>query len=91
MYRVSDAVRSTHSREGATVLDVRQGQIFNLNFVGSRILQLFKSGSAESAIVDAISREFGVSRDLAENDLREFLQDLKKYHLVEEHESGVAV
>src|ERR1700684_3181733 len=90
MYRVSDTVRSTHNPDGAIVLDVRQGQMFNLNLVGSRILELLKSGSAESAIVDEISREFDVSRDLAENDVREFLQALKKCHLVEEHESGVA-
>jgi hypothetical protein len=91
MYRVSDTVRSTHNRDGAIVLDVRQGQMFNLNLVGSRILELLKSGSAESAIVDEISREFNVNRDLAENDVREFLQDLKRCHLVAEHESGVAV
>jgi hypothetical protein len=73
------------------VLDIRQGQMFNLNLVGSRILELLKSGSAESAIVDQVSREFGVSRKLAENDVREFLQSLKKCHLVEEHDSGVAL
>jgi predicted ArsR family transcriptional regulator len=65
--------------------------MFNLNFVGSRILELLKSGSTESVIVDEISREFGVGRELAENDVREFLQNLKKCHLVEEHEPGVAV
>ena len=91
MYRVSDTVRSTHGQDGAIVLDIRQGQMFNLNFVGSRILELLKSGSTESAIVDEIGREFGVRRELAENDVREFLQTLKKCHLVEEREPGVAV
>ena len=91
MYKLSDRVRSTHSQDGAIVLDVRQGQMFNNNFVGSRILELLKSGSPESGIVDQISHEFSVSRELAENDVREFLQALKKCHLVEEHESGVAV
>ena len=90
MYRVSNTVRSTHNQDGAIVLDVRQGQMFNVNFVGSRILELLKSGSTESAIVDKIGREFGVRRELAENDVREFLQNLKKCHLVEEHEPGVA-
>ena len=32
-----------------------------------------------------------MSRDLAENDVREFLQALKKCHLVEEHEPSTAV
>jgi hypothetical protein len=91
MYRLSKTVRSTHNQDGAIVLDVRQGQMFNLNFVGSRILELLKSGSTESAIVDQISREFGVSRDVAENDVREFLQSLKKCDVVEEHESGAPV
>ena len=91
MYRVSDTVRSTHNQDGAIVLDVRQGQMFNLNFVGSRILELLKSGYTESEIVDEISREFSVSRGLAQSDVQQFLQALKKCHLVEEHEPGVAV
>jgi len=89
MYKLSETVRSTHNQDGAIVLDVRQGQIFNLNFVGSRILELIKSGSTESAIVDQISREFNVSPDLAENDVRGFLQSLKECHLVEEHKPSV--
>ena len=90
MYTVSATVRSTHNQDGAIVLNVRQGQMFNLNFVGSRILELLKSGYTESGIVDEIRREFGVSQDLAENDVRKFLQALKKNHLVEEHEPDVA-
>jgi coenzyme PQQ synthesis protein D (PqqD) len=88
MYRVSDTVRSTHGQDGAIVLDIRQGQMFHLNFVGSRILQLLKDGSGQPGIVDEIVREFGVRRDRAENDVQQFLQSLRKYRLVEEHESG---
>jgi hypothetical protein len=89
MHRVSNAVRSTHNQDGAIVLDVKQGQMFNLNFVASRILELLEKGYTESGIVDEISREFGVSQDLAENDVHEFLQNLKKCHLVEEREPGM--
>jgi hypothetical protein len=91
MYRVSNTVRSTHNQDGAIVLDVRQGQIFKLNFVGSRIVELLKSGSSESEIVNKISGEFGVGRVLAENDVQEFIRTLKKCHLVEENQVGVAV
>lgn len=91
MYRLSDTVRSTHNQDGAVVLDTQQGQMFNVNFVGSRILELLKSGSNESAIVDQISREFGVRRELVENDLWDFLHNLEKCHLVEEREPGVPV
>jgi Coenzyme PQQ synthesis protein D (PqqD) len=84
MYRISDTVRSTHNEDGAIVLDVQQGQMFNLNFVGSRIFTLLESGNTESAIVDEICRVFGVKRDLAKNDVGEFLRNLKKCHLIEE-------
>jgi hypothetical protein len=90
MYRISETVRSTHGQDGAVVLDVRQGQMFNVNFVGSRILELLKGGSVESEIVDEMVREFGVSRDRVQNDVQAFLQTLEKNHLVEEHEPGVA-
>jgi Coenzyme PQQ synthesis protein D (PqqD) len=91
MYRVSDAVRSTHSQDGAIVLDVRQGQMFNLNFVGSRILELLKSGCTESGIVDEIVREFGVNREIAESDVQEFIQALRQHRLVQKQEPGLAV
>jgi DNA-binding IclR family transcriptional regulator len=65
--------------------------MFNVNFVGSRILELLKSGHTELGIVDEIAREFDVRRNLAENDVHEFLQTLKKCHLVEDHEPGSAV
>jgi hypothetical protein len=91
MYRVSEAVRSTHGRDGGVVLDIRKGQMFNLNFVGSRIVELLKAGSTESEIAGEISREFSIKRDLAEQDVQEFLQTLQKHCLVEEQESGSAI
>ncbi len=84
MYRVSEGVRSTHGQDGAIVLDIRQGQMFNLNFVGSRILELLETGAIESAIVDDISHKFEVSRDVAEGDVREFIKSLKQHHLLED-------
>jgi hypothetical protein len=83
MYKVSDTLRSTHGQDGGIVLDIRQGQMFNLNFVGSRILELLKNGSPHSEIVDGIVRDFGVSRHLAENDVQNFLDTLKKHRLIE--------
>jgi len=82
MYRVSDGVRSTHGQDGAIVLDVQQGQMFNLNLVGSRILELLEKGSAEPDIVNVISREFNASREAVESDVREFIESLQKHKLV---------
>jgi hypothetical protein len=82
MYRVSEGVRSTHGQDGAIVLDVQQGQMFNLNRVGSIILELLESGSAEPDIVTVIRREFNVSQEAVENDVREFIESLRKHRLV---------
>jgi len=84
MCRVSEGVRSTHGQDGAIVLDIGQGQMFNLNLVGSRILELLETGATESAIVDEVSQKFEVSRDVAEGDVREFMESLKQHHLLED-------
>ncbi len=82
MYRVSDGVRSTHGQDGAIVLDIRQGQMFNLNLVGSKILELVAYGSTEPEIVSAISREFNASHEDVETDVHEFMECLKKHRLI---------
>src|SRR6266567_1898656 len=84
MYRVSEGVRSTHGQDGAIVLDIRQGQMFNLNLVGSRILELLETGATQSVIVDEISQKFEVSRNIAESDVREFIKSLRRHQLLEE-------
>jgi hypothetical protein len=82
MYRVSGGVRSTHGQDGAIVLDVQQGQMFNLNLVGSKILELLEGGATESDIVNVISRDFNASREIVENDVCEFIESLKRHKLV---------
>ena len=82
MYKVSEAIRSTHGQDGAIVLDVQQGQMFNLNRVGSRILELLESGSEESDIVNMVSHEFNAERKLVEKDVQDFIELLRKHKLV---------
>jgi hypothetical protein len=81
--KLSGQVRSTHNQDGAVVLDIRQGQMFRLNLVGSRMLELLKEGHSEAQIAEEISREFGAARGIVETDLREFLTHLEKHHLLE--------
>ena len=83
MYRISESMRSTHGQDGAVVLDIRQGQMFHMNLVGSKILELLKNGAGEVAIIDEISGAFHVSRDVAGADVREFIESLKRHHLLE--------
>lgn len=87
MHKVFDSVRSTHGPDGAIVLDIQQGQMFNLNLVGSRILELLESGSSEEQITDAISREFNADIETVQKDVAEFLEELRAHKLVD---SGLA-
>ena len=83
MHKLSESVRSTHGQDGAIVLDVQQGQIFNLNLVGSRILELLECGSTDEQIADAISREFNADIETVRKDVPEFLEELKAHKLVD--------
>ena len=83
MLKISESVRSSHGQDGAILLDVQQGQIFNVNLVGSRILELLAAGTSEPDVADAISKEFGVNRDTATKDMREFLLALQERGLLE--------
>jgi len=82
MYRVSEGVRSTHGQDGAIVLDVQQGQMFNLNRVGSRILELLEDRGELADIVKMISHEFNLSLEMAEKEVGEFVEVLKKHKLL---------
>ena len=72
--KLSEHVRSTHNRDGAVVLDILHGEMYRLNLVGSRMLELLKDGFTNAQIADAISHEFGVARETVTADLEEFLR-----------------
>jgi len=83
LLKIAQGVRSTHDRDGAVVLDIHHGQMFTLNIVGSKILEMMERGFLETQIVEEISRNFRIRRDIVERDVREFLECLEKHHLVE--------
>jgi hypothetical protein len=91
--KLSGQVRSTHNQDGAVLLDVLHGQMYWLNFVGSRMLELLKQAYTEEQIADEISRAFGVARETVVTDLQEFLAHLQKHRLLEtrqaEHLSNI--
>src|SRR5271155_3431568 len=83
MMRVAEEVRSMHTQDGGVVLDITRGKMFSLNPVGSKIVELVRQGYSEPRIADEISRGFGVSREVAAADTREFLDALEKHHLID--------
>lgn len=81
-FGIPEHLRFNHGPDGAVVLDILHGQMFRLNFVASRILEMLKQNSAESAIAEQLAREFGIDRDLADADVLAFLETLKKHNLL---------
>jgi hypothetical protein len=57
--------------------------MFRLNPLGSRVLDLLDKGELLPRIADQISAEFGVPLDVAEADLREFLDSLELHGVLD--------
>ena len=91
MFRVSEYVRKTSSEDGGIVLDVKHGRMFGLNIVGSRILQLLEQQRTPTEIAHDIAATFGVTADIADRDVREFLETLEKHHLIEARLTSAAL
>ena len=91
MFRVSEHVRKTHSQDGGIVLDIKQGRMYGLNLVGSKIIELIEREYTPTLIAQEIARTFGISPEIADTDVREFLETLEKHHLIETHASRVAL
>jgi hypothetical protein len=83
MFRISNDVRSTPTQDGSILLDIHHGQMFCLNLVGSKILDLLERGYDETRIAEEISNSYGVAKDIATGDVREFLDALHRHHILQ--------
>jgi hypothetical protein len=83
MFKIPDTIRRTETIDGGILLDVLHGQMFCLNIVGSKILELMQRGYDESRIADEISRDYGVSREVVRADVTEFIETLQKHRILQ--------
>ncbi len=83
MFRISDTIRRTETVDGGILLDVLHGQMFCLNIVGAKILELMQRGHDETRIADEISRDYGASREVVRADVRDFIENLHKHHILQ--------
>jgi len=82
MFRISDTIRRTQTVDGGILLDIHHGQMFCLNLVGAKILELMQQGYDESRIADEISRAYQVPRDTVRADVLDFIETLQKHHVL---------
>ncbi len=83
MLRVSDTIRRAETEDGGILLDIHHGQMFCLNVVGAKILELMQQGYDESRITDEISRSYGASREVVRADVSDFIASLHKHHILQ--------
>jgi Coenzyme PQQ synthesis protein D (PqqD) len=81
MLKVSSEVRSTQTQDGSILLNIHHGEMFCLNLVGSKILELLQLGYDEPRIAAQISAEYSVSQDVVASDVRDFIESLHKHHI----------
>jgi hypothetical protein len=80
--KISETIRSARTPEGQVLLDIYQGQIFSINAVGSRILELLEEGLEEIQISRDIARVYEIDLGRARSDVQEFLNALKDRSIV---------
>ena len=83
MFRLADTVRRTQTQDGGIVLDIHHGQMFSLNVVGAKILELIAQGYDAPRIALEISRQFQVSQETVCAHVLEFIATLEKHHILE--------
>jgi hypothetical protein len=81
---ISQAIRKTHTPDGAVLLDVERGEMFSVNASGSKILELLGKGLDEAAVAVEISALCSVDLDQVRADLHEFLEALNRHHIFSE-------
>ncbi|MHB8527260.1 MAG: PqqD family protein [Candidatus Acidiferrales bacterium] len=83
MFRISGTIRRTQTQDGGIVLDIQHGQMFCLNVVGSKIIDLLERGLDEAQIADQISRAYAADIEIVRTDVRDFIEVLNKHHILQ--------
>jgi hypothetical protein len=81
---ISQAIRKTDTADGAVLLDVERGQMFSVNSIGSKILELLDKGFAEAEIATQLSAACGVDLEQVRTDVHDFLEALNRHHILGE-------
>jgi alpha-D-ribose 1-methylphosphonate 5-phosphate C-P lyase len=91
MLNTSDSIRSTRTQDGRILLDVRHGQMFSLNVVGSKILELIEQGWDEARIAVEISQAYATTIEVARTDVHEFIEVLRRHSILQANGSGDSI
>jgi hypothetical protein len=82
MRAISSSIRRTQTPDGGVLLDIERGQIFCLNVIGSKILDLLEEGHNEERIAEQVSAAYGTDIDTVQVDVHDFLENLNQLHIL---------
>jgi hypothetical protein len=83
MYKINPKILKTPISEGKILLlEPRQGLYFELNEVSVIIFQCIANGMSKANTIAKITQEFDVSKEVAEIDRKELIQQLVKNNIV---------
>jgi hypothetical protein len=83
MFKISGAIRSISTEDGAVLLDIHRGRILGLNRMGSRVFKMLEGGVDQNQIAGEISNEFGVAAGQVRNDVLDFIRTLQEHNVLE--------
>ena len=84
MRAISSSIRRTQTPDGGILLDIERGQMFSLNEIGSKILDLLETGYDEGQIAEHLSAAYGTDIDTVQVDVHDFLESLNQQHILEQ-------
>lgn len=83
MLNTSNTIRSKRTQDGRIVLDICRGQMFCLNVVGSKILEMIEHGWDELRIAEEISRAYATNIAVVRPDVHDFIEALRNHQIVQ--------
>jgi hypothetical protein len=83
VFKMSDSIRRTQTEDGGILLDVHHGQIFRLNVVASKILELLEGGLDEAQIASQVSSAYVTNIETVQADVHDFIEVLNKHHILQ--------
>ncbi len=69
--------------EDGFIVHLVKGEVYKLNHVGKKILQLIMEGKSENEICDIISKEYSVDSKRVKSEFRKFITSLEDIGIVE--------
>jgi hypothetical protein len=84
--RISKHVRTSNTRDGAVLMNIKCGSMLALNPIGSIVWQRLNEGRTSTQIAVQLAAEFGISHEQACTDVNKFLEQLRAHELIEPEE-----